>query len=160
MRRNKTITTLDLSWNAFGETTGAVKSIADGIDSNSRLLKINISSCRLTDDGVCILMQTLGSRNTTLQKLSLGGNSITYTGVGFLLGTMEQNIHHITDLDLRFNPIGNKGASLLARSMGSNAIPNLTHLSLYSCDIGDAGFIALVSALELPSQDTGGEEAA
>jgi Ran GTPase-activating protein (RanGAP) involved in mRNA processing and transport len=148
MRRNKSITTLDLSWNTFGETTGAVKSIADGLDSNSRLLKINLSSCRLRDDGVCILMQTLGSRNTTLQKLSLGGNSITSTGVGLLLGTMEQNSQLITDLDLRFNPIGNKGASLLARSMGKNAIPNLTHLSLYSCDIGDAGFIALVSALE------------
>jgi hypothetical protein len=50
-----------------------------------------------------------------------------------------------TDLDLQFNPIGNEGASLLARSLGNNAQPNLTSLSLSGCN---DGFIALVSALE------------
>jgi hypothetical protein len=62
---------------------------------------------------------------------------------------MEQNSHHITDLNLRYNPIGNEGASLLARSLENNALPNLRRLSL-SCryTIGDDGFIALVSALE------------
>jgi hypothetical protein len=57
--------------------------------------------------------------------------------------------HHITDLDLQCNQrIGDDGASLLARSLGSNALPKLTHLSLFRCGIDDDGFIALVSALE------------
>jgi hypothetical protein len=62
---------------------------------------------------------------------------------------MEQNSNSITDLSLQNNNIGNEGASLLARSLGNNALPNLTCLSLCSCNIGgDDGFIALVSALE------------
>jgi hypothetical protein len=148
LRSNKTITTLDLSGNTFGETTGAVDCIAEGLGSSQTLLKINLSRCDLGDVDVSTLGQTLGSRNTTLQKLSLGANSSTSASVGVLLDTMAQNSHHITDLDLRSNRIGNEGASLLARSLGNNALPNLTRLSLFRCGIGDDGFIALISALE------------
>jgi Ran GTPase-activating protein (RanGAP) involved in mRNA processing and transport len=148
LRSNKTITTLNLSSNAFGQTTGAVECIADGLGSNSTLLKIDLSHCHLGDSGISILAQTLGSRNTTLQKLTLGNNSITSTGLGVLLESMEQSSSSITDLDLQRNPIGNEGASLLARSLGNNASRNLTRLSLVQCSIGDDGFIALMSALE------------
>jgi hypothetical protein len=150
IRCNKTMTTLDLSWNAlFGYATGAAECFRDGLGSNSTLLKINLSSCTLRDDHVSIIAQNLGSRNTTLQKLTLGNNFITSTGVGVLLETMEQNSYNITDLDLRDNRrIGNEGASLLARSLRSNVLPNLTRLTLSCCGIGDDGFIALVSALE------------
>jgi hypothetical protein len=102
----------------------------------------------LGDDGVSTLAHTLGSRNTTLQKLNLDMNSITSSGLGVLLETMEQNSHHITDLDLRHNRFGNEGASLLARALENDALPNLTRLCLSSCRIGDDGFIALMSALE------------
>jgi Ran GTPase-activating protein (RanGAP) involved in mRNA processing and transport len=145
---NKTMTALDLSGNQFGLSTGAVECIADGLGSNSTLLKIDLSSCALGDAGVSVLAQTLGSRNTTLYKLSLDDNSITSTGVGVLVETMEQSSHHITELDLQGNSIGNKGASLLARSLGNNALPSLTRVSLYDCGIGDDGFKTLVSALE------------
>ncbi len=149
LRNNKTITTLDLSGNRFGETTGAVDCIADGLGSNSTLLKIDLSSCALRDDGVFTLAQTLGSRHTTLPELALGRNSNTSASLRVLLETMEQNSHHIMDLDLEGNPnIGNEGASLLARSLGNNALPKLTCLFLHYCDIGDDGVIALVSALE------------
>jgi Ran GTPase-activating protein (RanGAP) involved in mRNA processing and transport len=148
IRLNKTMTTLDLSRNEFGQTISAVDYIADGLGSNSTLLKINLSRCWLGDDGVSTLARNLGSRNTTLQKLRLEGNNITSTGASVLLEMMEQNSHHITDLDLRHNSIGTEGASLLARSLGNNALPNLTCLVLSDCGIGDDGFIALVSALE------------
>jgi hypothetical protein len=148
LRHNKTITTLGLSGNRFGETNGAVECIADGMGSNSTLLKINLWSCGLGDGGVSTLAQNLGSRNTTLQKLFLGMNRITSMGLGVLLETMEQN-SHITDLVLKFSSIGNEGTSLLARSLGNNALPNLARLSLDNCGIEDDGFIALVSALEL-----------
>jgi Leucine-rich repeat (LRR) protein len=147
LRSNKTMAALDLSGNTFGLTAGAVECIADGLGSSSTLLKIGLSNCRLGDDGVSILAQTLGSRNTTLQKVTLCENTITSTSVGVLLRTMEQN-SHIKDIGLQYNPIGSAGASLLARSLGNNALPNLTRLSLHHCGIGDDGFIALVSALE------------
>jgi Ran GTPase-activating protein (RanGAP) involved in mRNA processing and transport len=148
LRSNKTMTTLDLSGNKFGLTTGAVECIADGLGSNSTLLKIHHACCYLGDGGVSTLAQSLGFRNTTLQKLKLDHNYITSTGIGVLTETMEQGCHRITDLELQDNNIGNEGASLLARSLGNNALPNLTRLYLSYCGIGDDGFIALVSALE------------
>jgi Ran GTPase-activating protein (RanGAP) involved in mRNA processing and transport len=149
IRCNKTITALDLSENPFGRVLGAVECIADGLGSNSTVLKIDLLSCHLSDDDVSTLAQKLVSQNTTLEKLDLDNNLITSTGVGMLLETMEQNNNSITDLDLQRNPyIGDEGASLLARSLGNNALPNLTRLSLSQCRIDDDGFIALVSALE------------
>jgi Ran GTPase-activating protein (RanGAP) involved in mRNA processing and transport len=149
LRCNESMTALDLSRNAFGETTGADECIVDGLGSNSTLLKIDLSMCNLFDEDISILAQTLGSRNTTLQKLSLGLNIITSTGARVLIETMEQSSCHITDLDLQYNnTIGNEGASLFARSLGNNALPNLTRLSFCGCGIDDDGFIALVSALK------------
>jgi hypothetical protein len=91
-RRNKTITTINLSKKAFGQTTGVIECIADGLGSNSTLQKIDFSSCYLGDGGVSTLAQTLGSRNTTLQTLTLDSNSITARGVGVLLETIEQKV--------------------------------------------------------------------
>jgi Ran GTPase-activating protein (RanGAP) involved in mRNA processing and transport len=148
LRSNKTMTALDLAWNEFGRTTGTVECIADGLGSNSTLLKIDLSSCALGDDGVSSLARILGPRNTTLQKLNLDNNSITSTGVGVLIEMMEQDSHHMTDLDLQSNyRMRNEGASLLARALQNNVLPNLTRLSLSHCCIDDDGFIALVSAL-------------
>jgi Ran GTPase-activating protein (RanGAP) involved in mRNA processing and transport len=148
IRHNKTMTSLDLSGTSFGRTAGAVDCIMGGVSSNSTLMKILLSRCHLGDDGVSILAQTLGSRSTPLQKLTLDNNFITSAGIGVLLETMEQNSHNITDLDLQQNYIGNEAASLLARSLGNNVLPNLTRLSLSYCGIGNDGFIALMSALE------------
>jgi Ran GTPase-activating protein (RanGAP) involved in mRNA processing and transport len=147
LRHNKTMTALDLSGNNFGRTAGAVEYIAYGLESNSTLMKIDLSWCALGDEVVSILAQSPCYRTTTLQKLTLGLNSITSTGVGVLTERMEHGCH-ITDLDLRYNPIGNEGASFLVRSLGNNALPNLTRLCISRCGIGDGGFIALVSALE------------
>jgi Ran GTPase-activating protein (RanGAP) involved in mRNA processing and transport len=129
-RTNKTITTLNLFGNQFGQTIGALDCIVDGLGSNSTLLKIDLSNCGLRDGGVSTLGQTFGSRNTTLQELTLGRNFITSTGVGVLVETNS----HITDLNLYHNRIGNEGASLLARSLKNSALPNLTRLSLYTAD--------------------------
>jgi Ran GTPase-activating protein (RanGAP) involved in mRNA processing and transport len=145
IRRNKTITTLNLSSNHFGRI---VECIADGLGSNSTVLKIDLSNCGLGDVDVSILAQKLGSRNTTLEKLNLANNSITFVGVGVLLETMAHRSKRITELDLQNNPIGDEGASLLARSLGKNALPHLTRLSISRCDIRHDGFTALVSALE------------
>jgi hypothetical protein len=126
---------------------GAVDCIVEGLGSNSTLMEINLSRCVLGDGGVATLARNLGSRNTTLQKLALGCNSITATGAGVLLDTTE-NSCHITDLDLQRTLVRNEGASLLARALGNNALPNLTQLFLSYCGIFDDGFLALVSALE------------
>jgi Ran GTPase-activating protein (RanGAP) involved in mRNA processing and transport len=142
------MTTLDLSGREFGQYTGTIERITDGLGSNSTLLKIDLSSCTFGDGGVSTLAQTLSSRNMTLQKLSLDNNFATSTGLCVLLNMMEQNCHHITDLDLSNNHIRDEGASLLGRALGSNTLPNLARLSLSYCNVRNDGFIALVSALQ------------
>jgi Ran GTPase-activating protein (RanGAP) involved in mRNA processing and transport len=111
LRSNNAITTLDLSGNLFGRTAGAIDCIVEGLGSNPALQKIDLSHCCLRDAQLSILAQTFGSRNTTLQKLTLGMNIITSTGIGVLLET----ISHITDLDLQQKNIRNEEANLLAR---------------------------------------------
>ena len=61
---------------------------------------------------------------------------------------MAQSNNDIVDLDLQFNSIENEGASLIARSLGKNSLPILSHTSLSGCGIRDDRFLALVSALE------------
>jgi hypothetical protein len=146
LRSNKTMTILDLSENRFGWTAGTVDCIADGLGSNSTLLKLDLSRCALRDEDVSTLARNLGSRNTTLHKLRLAGNAITSTGFDVLLETTEQNSHHITDLDLRSNPIGNEGARLLVSALERNT--SLLHLDLRACDgFSEWTFLALAESL-------------
>jgi hypothetical protein len=147
MWSNKVITALNLSENYFGRMTGGFECIADGLVSNSTLLKIDLSICALQDRGIFILVQTLGSRNTTLQNLTLGHNYITSGGACVLFYTLEHNSRNITVLDLHNSLIADEGASFLARALGNNALPNLTRLYLRDCVVGNDGFIALVLAL-------------
>jgi hypothetical protein len=69
IRRDNSVTILLLARIAFGGIAGPVDYIAEGLGSSSTLLKINLSNCALRDPHVSILSQTLGSRNTVLQKL-------------------------------------------------------------------------------------------
>jgi hypothetical protein len=69
LESNKAMTALDLSGTYVGQIAGAVDCIADGLGSNSTLLKINLFGCHLRDGGISTLVRILGSGNTTLQKL-------------------------------------------------------------------------------------------
>jgi hypothetical protein len=54
-------------------------------------------------------------------------------GVGVLLDMSC----HLTEIKLEESLIMNEGASLLARALGKNALPNLTRLFIYNGGIGD-----------------------
>jgi Ran GTPase-activating protein (RanGAP) involved in mRNA processing and transport len=129
LRHNKTMIALDLSGNIFGQTTGAVECIADGLGSNSMLLKIDLSQVYL---GTCRHLHSGASKSwiDATETHSRQNKSITVMGVGVLLETMGQSHPRITELELEQNSIGNEGAGLLARSLGNNALPNLACLSL------------------------------
>jgi hypothetical protein len=93
IRRNKTMTTLDLSGICFGQYTVAVERIADGLGSNSTLLKINLSRCALRDDGVSILAQNLGSRMLacflTLWNITATTSRISISSATLLVATEQ-----------------------------------------------------------------------
>jgi hypothetical protein len=130
LRSNKTMTALDLSGTGIGWTAVAVDYIADGLGSNSTLLKIDLSDYSLDDDGLSILSRTLGSRNTTLQKLLLNNNAFGDSPMGVLLEALEQNNNSITDLYLRHNWVGPDGMSFLARSLETTCYQT-SHISLF-----------------------------
>jgi Ran GTPase-activating protein (RanGAP) involved in mRNA processing and transport len=143
MRHNKTITSLILDMNAFGSNVTAVRSMADGVRSNTILQYVALESCGMDDQGISALAGCLGFRGSSLLELGLCGNKITSVGVPALVA-----MNTVTKLNLSRNPIGSEGTTILADALGHNAMPSLKRLILDGCGIDDEGFVALVSSLE------------
>jgi Leucine-rich repeat (LRR) protein len=148
IRRNKTITSLCIAHNAFGHNAAAVRSIAEGVRSNTTLQQLDLRYCRLDDQGISLLANALAIRNASLLELDLTGNTITSVGVRALVHDNVEALKTLTKLCLSGNRIRSEGATILADALGINAIPSLKGLDLRWCGIDDDGFVALVSALE------------
>ena len=88
LRANKTVTTLDLSCNAFGDT-GATQ-IASVLYSNASLTSVALSHNSIGDRGTDALAKSL-YENTTLQKLLLDNNVIGENGAEALLLMLQRN---------------------------------------------------------------------
>jgi Ran GTPase-activating protein (RanGAP) involved in mRNA processing and transport len=148
IRRNKTITSLCIARNHFGRNAAAVRSIADGVRSNTTLQQLDLSFCRLDDQGISILADALATRNASLLELNLRTNEITSAGVRALVDDNVEAVNTLTKLCLAHNRVKSEGATILADALGRNAMPSLKQLDLGWCGIGDDGFVALASALE------------
>jgi hypothetical protein len=85
IRRNKTITSLCIAHNAFGRNAAVVRSIFDGVRSNSTLQKLDLSTCGLDDMGIAVLAKALAIRNASILELDLFDNEITPLGVRALV---------------------------------------------------------------------------
>jgi hypothetical protein len=148
IRRNKTLTSLSIACNAFGHNAAAIRSIVDSVRSNSPLQKLDLSFCRVDDNGISLLANALANRNGSLLQLNLGHNQITSVGVRALVDDNVEAVKTLTKLRLAGNLIRSEGATILADALGRNAMPSLKRLDLNGCCIDDDGFVALVSALE------------
>jgi Ran GTPase-activating protein (RanGAP) involved in mRNA processing and transport len=146
--RNTALLNLKLDENSITSTgVGVLLEMME--QSSSNITDLQLQCNPIGNKGASLLARSLiNSMLLNPTCLSLSQCDIDEEGVGVLLEMMEQSSNNITDLQLQRNPIGNEGASLLARSLRNNTLPNLTRLSLYQCDIGEDGFIALVSALQ------------
>jgi hypothetical protein len=123
----------------FGRTEWLLECIADGLGFNSALLEHRPYTLCLGRCRCLILAQTLGSRNTTLRKLTIEGDCHYIYGVGVLLETREHS-SHITGLELRYNVYERR-----SQSLASSLITCCQSLraSLCDCAIYDDGFIAV-----------------
>jgi Ran GTPase-activating protein (RanGAP) involved in mRNA processing and transport len=148
IRRNKTATSLSIAKNAFGSNPAATLSIVEGVRSNTALQQLDLSVCRLGDQGMSILANALAIRNASILELDLHFNDITSVGVRTLVGDHVEVMKTITKLCLSRNLIRSEGVTILANALEDNAMPSLKHLQLANCGIRDDGFGALVSALE------------
>jgi Ran GTPase-activating protein (RanGAP) involved in mRNA processing and transport len=148
LRRNKTITSLCLTNNAFGRNVAAARSIFEGLRSNTSLQQLDLGGCGLSDQGTSILANALAIRNASVLELNLLSNDITSVGVHALVDNNVEAVKTLTKLCLTWNPVRSEGATIIAGALGRNAMPNLKQLNMGSCQINDDGFVALVSALE------------
>jgi Ran GTPase-activating protein (RanGAP) involved in mRNA processing and transport len=147
LRRNKSLAVLRLKKNRFGCSPSAVRCIAEGLRENKSLRSIDLSHCRLGDQGVSVLANGLGTSNKTLKDLFVSDNQITATGLGVLLDLVGNKLS-ISKLDLAGNPLGTEGANVLANALARNTIPHLKKVWIERCRVGDDGLERIALALE------------
>jgi Ran GTPase-activating protein (RanGAP) involved in mRNA processing and transport len=109
IRLNNTITSLCIAFNHFGSNVAAVRSIAEGVGSNTTLQQLDLSACGLDDEGILVLANALAIRNGSLLELDLGNNAITSVGVRALVDGNVEAVTTLTKLCLSSNIIGNEG---------------------------------------------------
>ena len=141
INHNTTLTQLDLSSGSISDA-GAV-ALAQALHHNSTLTKLALSYNSISDAGAVALAQAL-HHNSTLTELDLFGNSISDARAVAL----AQALHHnstLTRLNLCNNSISDAGAVALAQALHHNS--TLTRLNLSFNSISDAGVVALARAL-------------
>jgi hypothetical protein len=148
IRRNKTITSLCIANAWFGHSLAAVRSIAEGVRSNTTLQQLDFSGCGLDDQGISVLANALASRNASILELNLDSNEITSVGVHALVYDNTEAVKTFTKLCLSGNSIKTEGATILSDASRRNVMPSLKRLDLHWCYIGSDGFVDMVSALE------------
>ena len=91
LRKNKSLQNLNLRYNPQLSDSGALY-IAEGLNQNIALRKLNLHVCGITAMGAKTLAQTLAI-NTSLQSLDLSYNRLTGVGVGALAESLKHNVN-------------------------------------------------------------------
>ena len=86
---NKTLTHLDLSHNEKFSDSGAY-CVFQGLQDNTTLVYLNLSSTEITDKGAEYIAQAIES-NRSLQTLDISKNRITHNGFAFIDKSLETN---------------------------------------------------------------------
>jgi Ran GTPase-activating protein (RanGAP) involved in mRNA processing and transport len=144
LRRNRTLTNLDLRFNRIGvEGTGwlddefaAFGVFADALRVNRCLTRLDLSSNCVWDEGATRLADAL-AHNCGIEVLGLRLNNIGDTGAMALAGALGRERGHaeelptLTELDLRNNTISDDGALALGAAVaGPPGCTMLTALHL------------------------------
>ncbi|WP_283138097.1 hypothetical protein [Rhizohabitans arisaemae] len=131
------LTELDLSYLSVG-FDGA--ELLATLFASDRLRALDLRYCRIADTGLAALAACphLGG----LRRLHLQRNRVTAEGVRSLHRFTE-----LTELDLRYNDLGEAGAQAL---LAAPFAGSLTRLWLYDSDVGRDGVRKLAQAANLP----------
>jgi uncharacterized protein (TIGR02996 family) len=105
-----------------------------------RLDTLDLRYCHVGDSGLAAL--AANPFFTGVRRLQLQRNALTAQGVRALHAFAD-----LTELDLRYNEIGEEGAEAL---LAAPFLSSLTRLLLYAADVGDAGARLLAAAPQLP----------
>ncbi|XP_057677392.1 NACHT, LRR and PYD domains-containing protein 12-like [Corythoichthys intestinalis] len=93
---------------------GSCHPLASVLSSPSNLKHLNLTCNNVSDEGVKILSKGLASPHCKFESLALSWCHITNEGCVFLAEALKLNPSHLEELDLRNNPIGEKGKRVLS----------------------------------------------
>ena len=96
---------------------GAI-TLAEAIQVNTTLQKINISSNSISDDGVAAISNSI-KFNTSLQELNISRNMITSEGTKYIAEAIQVNTT-LERLDLSCNAVSDDGATAFSNSLKYN----------------------------------------
>ncbi|XP_050957929.1 protein NLRC5 [Labeo rohita] len=165
---------LDLSGDKLGDLDGE-KLSALLMDSHSKLEKIMLNNCKLTEKS-CSVLATVLSSKTILKEMNLNNSHLLYPGVKeiceglknpvcelkilnlcgcriteeqclILTSALKSNPSHLRELNLSENELGDSGVKNL-RDLLMNTQFKLEKLQLSCCEMTDEGCSAVTSALK------------
>ena len=142
-RLNRTLTSLDLTYNKIGDLGAAT--LGEALQSNCCLNQIYLCGNAIGAFGAACLGKGLKS-NHTLTRLCLTENVIGDQGAEALGNGLRSN-GKLTHLDLQSNHIGVLGATAFAKALESTGT-QLSFLDMSLNNIGASGARALAKALE------------
>ncbi|MGW1373942.1 hypothetical protein ACWD6P_06610 [Streptomyces sp. NPDC002446] len=132
------ITELDLSYFRIGDPGAQALTAAT---ASGRIEALDLRYCRMGNAGVAALAAS--PNFAAVRRLHLQRNAVTAEGVRSLGG-----FRHLTELDLRYNRIGETGAEAL---LAAPFVGSLQRLLLHRDDVSDPGARKLASAPQLPT---------
>ena len=150
---SNSLRSLDLTGGRFDVTAiNAIQRFFRRNNSSLEVLNLSDNSC-LGDESVENIMSSLQSggqqgkkKNNNLQVLALEGCGLGHSAVSSISTFMTQGGgSYLRVLELSNNMIGNKGAEILASSIGCHP---LAELNLNNANIGDLGCMALGQVLK------------
>lgn len=146
LKKNKSITSLDLSGNNIG-AEGAEK-IGELLAENSKIVHLKLAGVKMKDDmGIdctCDIARGL-EQNTTVEDLSLQGSNIPYEGA-IALAKMLQANKAMKFLDLSNNNIEDVGVFYLVSDLAGNK--HLASLDISNVGMTDEGAEAVAEWLK------------
>ncbi|MGW2403290.1 hypothetical protein ACWCXK_01955 [Streptomyces sp. NPDC001739] len=129
---------LDLSYFRIGDPGAEALAAATG---SGRIETLDLRYCAIGDSGLAAL--TASPLFAAVRRLHLQCNAVTAEGVRSLTGFPK-----LTELDLRYNHIGEDGVDAL---LAAPFIGSLKRLLLYRDDVSEAGVRKLAAAPQLPT---------
>ncbi|XDV23254.1 hypothetical protein PO909_027917, partial [Leuciscus waleckii] len=164
------LTELDLSGDKLGDLDGE-KLSALLMDSHSKVEKMKLNNCELTEKS-CSVLATVLSSKTILKEINLNNSRLLDSGVkeicegvkksklkimklsncdlteescSALASVLSSSSISLTDLDLSNNNLQDSGVNLLSDGLKENV--KVENLRLSDCSITEEGYKALASAL-------------
>eukprot|EP01147_Barroeca_monosierra_P010257 gene10257-7789_t len=109
--------------------------------NNKDVRSFELSGCKLGDENIGKVVETLVLRERDLYSLELPGNEITDEGIQHVVAFLQKS-NALRSLNLGRNRISDAGVSILV-----NALPSQLHeLELYANSIGNAGLLSILNA--------------